>query len=68
MTETQKMSWEVQGLKPIESEVFDIVYGCKDNHIIIDAGRCGRICIALEKVTPFMAELLEIKECYEGMR
>lgn len=67
MTETQKVSWEQQKMYPTESENFKVLYAYKSGHIIIDAGKDGRICMKLDLANDFISELLEMIDYYKGV-
>ena len=67
MTETQKVIWEQQKMYPTESEYFTVLYGYKNGHIVVDAGKDGRICMKLDLANDFISELLEMIEFYKGV-
>lgn len=67
MTETQKVRWEQDKMYPAESEYFAVLYGYKDKHIIIDAGKDGRMCMKLELASKFINELIEMIDYYKGV-
>lgn len=68
MTETQKVNWEKNKMYPTESEYFAVLYGYKDGHIIVDAGKDGRMCMKLELANKFINELIEMIDFYKGVR
>lgn len=49
----------------INSEVNDLThYLIVDKHLVIDGGRCGRICVSDENAEAFLKELTEIVDMY----
>ncbi len=67
MTETQKVKWEQEKMYPAESKYFTVLYAYNDGHIIVDAGKSGRICMELGIVNTFIKEFIEMIDYYKGV-